>query len=47
MDEVTIPMVKLPNGFIGDRFEMVITGYCNQCSKKIPSLISGKFELSN
>jgi Fur family transcriptional regulator, ferric uptake regulator len=47
MDEVIIPMVKLPNGFIGDRFEMVITGYCNQCSKKIPSLISGKFELSN
>jgi Fur family ferric uptake transcriptional regulator len=47
MDEVTIPMVKIPPGFIGERYEMVITGYCNLCSKNIPALVSGRFELIN
>lgn len=35
MDEVTIPQVKLPKGFVTDTIEMVITGYCEKCSSKM------------
>jgi Fur family transcriptional regulator, ferric uptake regulator len=35
IDEVGIPFVKLPKGFVSERIEMVITGYCNECSGKI------------
>jgi Fur family ferric uptake transcriptional regulator len=35
IDEVTIPFVKLPKGFLAEKIEMVITGHCNICSQKI------------
>ena len=35
LDDVNIPLVKLPTGFFSDQIEMVITGYCNQCSPKM------------
>jgi Fur family ferric uptake transcriptional regulator len=31
LDDVTIPVVKLPKGFIPQHSEMVVTGVCGQC----------------
>lgn len=38
LDDVSIPLVKLPKGFFSDQIEMVITGYCNRCSQKMTRL---------
>ncbi len=32
IDEVTVPMVKLPAGIVAGQIEMVISGYCNLCN---------------
>lgn len=31
LDDVTIPVVKLPKGFLPSHFEMVVTGTCGDC----------------
>lgn len=31
LEEVTIPSVKLPKGFMPQRSEMVVTGVCGEC----------------
>ena len=31
LDDVTIPIVKLPKGFIPQHSEMVVTGVCGEC----------------
>lgn len=31
LDDVNIPVVKLPEGFIPNRSEMVVTGTCGEC----------------
>lgn len=31
LDDVNIPFVKLPEGFIPNRSEMVVTGICEEC----------------
>ena len=31
LDDVSIPVVKLPNGFTPTRSEMVVTGTCGEC----------------
>ncbi len=31
LDDVTIPVVKLPKGFTPKRSEMVVTGVCGEC----------------
>lgn len=47
LDDVTIPFVKLPQGFLSERIEMVITGYCNLCSHNIADLLTGIREMEN
>ena len=32
LDDVTIPVVKLPVGFTSKRYEMVVTGVCGECT---------------
>ena len=31
LDDVDIPLVKLPKGFTPSRFQMVVTGVCGEC----------------
>jgi Fur family ferric uptake transcriptional regulator len=38
LDDVAVPLVKLHKGFFSDQIEMVITGYCNQCSPNVSEL---------
>lgn len=33
LDNITIPSVKLPNGFSAKQADVVISGLCNRCSK--------------
>lgn len=40
LDDVSIPFVKIPQGFLSERIEMVITGYCNICSAKLLDEVS-------
>jgi Fur family ferric uptake transcriptional regulator len=42
LDDVSIPFVKIPQGFLSERIEMVITGYCNGCSPKLLDEVSGE-----
>jgi Fur family transcriptional regulator, ferric uptake regulator len=42
LDDVSIPFVKIPHGFLSERIEMVITGYCNICSAKLLDEVSGE-----
>ena len=35
LDEVNVPFVKLPRGFVTERIEMVISGLCNLSSVKM------------
>lgn len=42
LDDVGIPLVKLPKGFFSDQIEMVITGYCNRCSPDRAELMAKK-----
>lgn len=42
LDEITIPTVKLPPGFLPEQIEMVISGICNLCCQKtIGRVVSG------
>ncbi len=31
LDEVTVPTIKLPKGYSGNRMEMVVNGICKDC----------------
>ncbi|MFI5154516.1 MAG: Fur family transcriptional regulator [Chitinophagales bacterium] len=31
LDEVTVPTIKLPKGYYGNRMEMVVNGICKDC----------------
>jgi Fur family transcriptional regulator, ferric uptake regulator len=31
LDEVTVPPIKLPKGYTGNRMEMVVNGICKNC----------------
>ena len=31
LDEVTVPSIKLPKGYTGNRMEMVVNGICKNC----------------
>jgi Fur family transcriptional regulator, ferric uptake regulator len=42
LDDVMIPFVKLPRGFLSETIEMVITGYCNNCSEKVLKEVTAK-----
>lgn len=33
VDEVTIPPIKLPRGFIADQVEMIVSGTCKTCNE--------------
>jgi Fur family ferric uptake transcriptional regulator len=46
LDDLSVPFVKMPRGFLSDRIEMVITGYCNKCSQSVSNLISGIPEIA-
>jgi Fur family ferric uptake transcriptional regulator len=41
LDHVEIPKVQLPKGFAADQIEMLISGICDQCLKKIQAEKSG------
>ncbi|WP_304516628.1 Fur family transcriptional regulator [Cecembia rubra] len=32
IDEVSLPKVKLPDGFLGKEVNLLVTGICNKCS---------------
>ncbi|HSK13469.1 MAG TPA: transcriptional repressor [Phnomibacter sp.] len=46
LDHVVIPEVHLPKGFMGDQIEMLISGLCNECSKKIALPASGTMHMA-
>ncbi|MCU0388634.1 MAG: transcriptional repressor [Chitinophagaceae bacterium] len=46
LDDVMIPPVKLPPGFFSERIEMVITGFCDQCSPRLTEIAEKRYKVS-
>ncbi len=46
LDDVSIPFVKLPRGFMSGQIEMVISGICNLCSEKVNVSGAGRVEMA-